>query len=187
MKKLIDLEVIINETFYKGWPILDYIEKHNLTKLDKEAIKATIMDVLVYKNIINPEQEYLNLEELTITNNPSDYHYNKTPNVSGIPAYIKEQLRHISIHQSGGIPVMLFIAKPPSKVHFCVYDPNYCVSAIFEDATFLECIYDSPTRPGISQDFRVNHSAAENFNPALALAHRAALSAAVEAGNVNFA
>lgn len=149
MKKLIDLEVIINETFYKGWPILDYIEKHNLTKLDKEAIKATIMDVLVYKNIINPEQEYLNLEELTITNNPSDYHYNKTPNVSGIPAYIKEQLRHISIHQSGGIPVMLFIAKPPSKVHFCVYDPNYCVSAIFEDATFLECIYDSPTRPGI--------------------------------------
>ena len=39
----------------------------------------------------------------------------------------------------------------------------------------------------VFEHLRVNHSAAENFNPALALAHRAALSAAVEAGNVNFA
>ena len=29
-------------------------------ELDKEAIKATIMDALVYKELINPEQEFLN-------------------------------------------------------------------------------------------------------------------------------
>ena len=149
MKKLIDFEIITNETFYKGWHILEYIEKRELTSLDIEAIKATIMDSLVYKGLINPEEEYLNLEELTITTNPSDYHYTKTPNVSGIPQHIKEQLRHISIKQSAGLPVMLFIAKPPSKIGYCVYDPNYSVSSIFDNVNFLEVIYDSPTRPGV--------------------------------------
>lgn len=149
MKKIIDYEVITNETFYKGWHILEYMEKKELTELDIEAIKATIMDALVYKGIINPEEEFLNLEELTITNNPKDYHFNKTPNVSGIPMHIKEQLRHVSIRQSAGLPVMLFIAKPPSKIGYCVYDPNYSVSSIFEDVNFLEVIYDSPTRPGV--------------------------------------
>ena len=72
MKQLIDFEIITNETFYKGWHILEYIEKRELTSLDIEAIKATIMDSLVYKGLINPEEEYLNLEELTITTNPSD-------------------------------------------------------------------------------------------------------------------
>lgn len=150
MKRLIDFEVITNETFYKGWHILEYIEKHELSALDIEAIKATIMDSLVYKGLINPEKEYLNLEELTITNNPNDYKYTKTPNISGIPQHIKEQLRHKSIRQSAGLPVMLFIAKPPSKfARYCVYDPNYAVSSIFEDANFINCIYDSPTRPGV--------------------------------------
>lgn len=149
MRNLIDFEVITNETFYKGWHILEYIEKRELTPLDIEAIKATIMDALVYKGLINPEEEFLNLEELSITNNPNDYHYTKTPNVSGIPQHIKEQLRHISISQSGGLPVMLYIAKPPSKLGYCVYDPNYAVSSIFEDVNFLEVIYDSPTRPGV--------------------------------------
>ena len=85
-----------------------------------------------------------------VVNNPLDYKYNKTPNVSGIPQYIKEQLRHKSIHQSAGLPVMLFIAKPPTKfARYCVYDPNYAVSSIFDDANFINCIYDSPTRPGV--------------------------------------
>ena len=149
MKQLIDFEIITNETFYKGWHILEYIEKRELTSLDIEAIKATIMDSLVYKGLINPEEEYLNLKELIITTNPSDYHYTKTPNVSGIPQHIKEQLRHISIKQSAGLPVMLFIAKPPSKIGYCVYDPNYSVSSIFDNVNFLEVIYDSPTRPGV--------------------------------------
>lgn len=149
MSNLLDFEVLTNETFYKGWHILEYIEKKKLTPLDIEAIKATIMDALVYKRLINPEVEFLNLETLSITNNPNDYHYNKTTNVSGIPMHIKEKLRHISIHQSAGLPVMLFIAKPPSKIGYCVYDPNYSVSSIFDDVNFLEVIYDSPTRPGV--------------------------------------
>ncbi len=150
MKSLLDYKPITESVFYKGWRILEYIEHHELTDLDKEAIKATIMDSLVYHKLINPETEFLNLEELSITHNQDDYHYTKTPNISGIPEHIKNLLRRKCIKQSAGIPIMLFIAKPASKyVRYCVYDPNYAVSSVFEDATFYECIYDSPTRRGV--------------------------------------
>lgn len=150
MKSLLDYPFIVNELFYKGWRLLEYMEKNVLTELDKEAIKATIMDALVYKGLINPDEEFLNLENLCITNNPCDYHYTKTPNVSCIPQHIKDLLRRKCINQSASIPIMLFIAKPPSKWHrYCVYDPNYSVSSVFKEATFYDCIYDSPTRPGI--------------------------------------
>lgn len=60
MKSLLDYEPLVNEVFYKCWHILEYIEKHlEMTELDKEAIQATIMDALVYKNLINPEKESL--------------------------------------------------------------------------------------------------------------------------------
>lgn len=153
MKSLLDYQFIVKELFYKGWNLLEYIEKHKLTELDKEAIKATIMDALVYKKLINPEQEFLNLEQLAITNNFDDYHYTRTPNVSCIPQHIKDILRRKCIKQSASIPIMLFIAKPPSKwSRYCVYDPNYAVSSVFEEASFYECIYDSPTRPGVRLD-----------------------------------
>lgn len=150
MKSLFEFEVLINEVFYKGWHILEYIENNKLTELDKEAIKATIMDALVTRNCINPETEFLNLEELSITSNNEDYHYNRTPNVCSIPLHIKDKLRKVCIKQSAGIPVTFFISKPPSKLsRYCVYDPNYAVSSIFDEVSFIECIYDSPTRPGI--------------------------------------
>lgn len=150
MKSLFDYPFIVNELFYKGWHLFEYMEKHKLTELDKEAIKATIMDALVYKELINPEEEFLNLESLSITNNPNDYHYTKTPNVSCIPQHIKDILRRKCVKQSASVPIMLFIAKPPSKwSRYCVYDPNYAVSSVFPEASFYECIYDSPTRPGI--------------------------------------
>lgn len=153
MKSLLDYQFIVEELFYKGWNLLEYIEKHELTELDKEAIKATIMDALVYKELINPEQEFLNLEQLAITNNPNDYHYTSTPNISCIPQHIKDMLRRKCIKQSASIPIMLFIAKPPSNwSRYCVYDPNYAVSSVFEEANFYECIYDSPTRPGVRLD-----------------------------------
>ena len=42
------------------------------------------------------------------------------------------------------------MAKPSSKfVRYCVYDPNTAVSSVFPDATFYDCLYDSPTRPGV--------------------------------------
>lgn len=150
MKSLFDYPFIINELFYKGWRLFEYMEKHELTELDKETIKATIMDALVYKGLINPEEEFLNLEELSITNNLNDYHYTKTPNVSCIPQHIKDILRRKCVRQSASVPIMLFIAKPASKwSRYCVYDPNYAVSSVFPEASFYECIYDSPTRPGI--------------------------------------
>ncbi len=150
MKSLLEYDIVVEELFYKGYRLLEYIELRKLTELDKEAIKATIMDALVYKGYIKPEEEFLNLEELAITNNPNDYHYTKTPNVSCIPQHIKDLLRSKCVIQSTSIPVMLFIAKPPSKwVRYCVYDPNYAVSSVFSEATFIDCIYDSPTRTGV--------------------------------------
>lgn len=148
MKSLFDYPVLVNETFYKCWHVLEYLEHHeNIDELEKEAIRATIMDVLVYKGEINPESEFLSLSELAITNNPSDYHYTKTPNVCGIPMEIKEKLRKKSLYISAGVPVSLFLAKPPSKfIRYCVYDPNTAFSSIFDDFTFYEAIYTSPTR-----------------------------------------
>ena len=50
MTNLLDYEVLVNETFYKCWHILDYIKAHpNMSEPDKEAINATIMDALVTK------------------------------------------------------------------------------------------------------------------------------------------
>ena len=148
MKSLFDYPVLVNETFYKCWHILEYLEHHdNLDELEKEAIRATIMDALVYKGEIDPESEFLSLSNLAITNNSSDYHYTKTPNVCGIPMEIKDKLRHKSLYISAGVPVTLFLAKPPSKfIRYCVYDPNTAFSSIFDDFSFYEAIYTSPTR-----------------------------------------
>lgn len=148
MKSLVDYPVIVNETFYKCWHILEYLEKHkDISELDIEAIQATIMDALVYHNDINPQEEFLSLDNLAITNNPDDYHYTMTPNVCGIPMAIKEELRKKCLYISAGVPVTLFLAKPPSKImRYCVYDPNTAFSSIFDDFTFYEAIYTSPTR-----------------------------------------
>ncbi len=148
MKSLFDYPVLVNETFYKCWHILEYLEHHeDIDELDKEAIRATIMDALVYKGEINPEREFLSLSDLAITNNPSDYHYTKTPNVCGIPMAIKDKLRKECLYISAGVPVTMFLAKPPSKtLRYCVYDPNTAFSIVFEDFTFYEALYTSPTR-----------------------------------------
>ena len=148
MKSLFDYPIIVNDTFYKCWYVLEYLEKHkNLSELDKEAIKATIMDALVYNGDINPLKEFLSLDELAITDNPNDYHYTSTPNVCGIPMAIKDKLRNKCLYISAGVPVTLFLAKPPSDtLRYCVYDPNTAFSVIFDDFTFYEAIYTSPTR-----------------------------------------
>ena len=60
---------------------------------------------------------------------------------------MKDEFRKKCILITGGIPISIFLAKTPSKiVRYCVYDPNTAVSAIFDDATFYNAIYDSPTR-----------------------------------------
>lgn len=60
MKNLFDYELLVNEVFYKCWHILEYIEKHpNMSDLDRQAIKATIMDALVTKKTNRPKKSII--------------------------------------------------------------------------------------------------------------------------------
>ena len=148
MKKLEDYDVLVNDVFYRTTHILDYIKINpNLSELDKKAIKAAIMDALVYAKEIDPENEYLDLDNMVIDNDPNNYKYEKHPDVCGIPMWMKEAYRRKSIEITGGIPVSIFLARPSSKlIRYCVYDPNTAASAIFPDATFYNVFYTSPTR-----------------------------------------
>lgn len=154
MKNLFEYEFLVNEVFYRCWPILTWIEKHpNMNELDRVAIQATIMDALVYKGLVDPSKQSLDLNNLCIVDNLDYYTYEKYPNISGIPQWMKEEFRKKALYISGGLPISIFLAKPPSKsVRCCVYDPNIMVSSIFPDATFYNAIYDSPTREGIRLD-----------------------------------
>lgn len=145
---LYNYDVLVNDTFYRCMHILDYIEFNpHMDSLEKDAVCATIMDSLVYTNSINPLKEFLDFDKLLITNNVNDYHYEKYPNICGIPLFLKEEFRKHSLKITGGVPISVFLAKPPSKItRYCVYDPNTAVSALFDDATFYEMKYLSPTR-----------------------------------------
>lgn len=148
MKNLMDFDLLVNDVFYKCWHILEYIEKHpNMSALDREAICATIMDALVSKGLVDPQRESLDLENLRIVSNLDYFVYQKYPDVCGIPLWMKEKFRHKCLKVTGGIPISMFLAKPPSKhTRYCVYDPNIAVSSIFEDAVFYNTFYVSPTR-----------------------------------------
>lgn len=148
MKRLEEYETLTTETFYKCWHLLDWIKAHpTMSDLDKEAIKATIMDALVYGKQIDPTKQSLDLENFSIVDNMDHYKYEKHPNISGIPLWMKEKFREKSLRITGGVPVSIFLSKAPDKVlRYCVYDPNTAVSSIFEDATFYNSIYTSPTR-----------------------------------------
>lgn len=154
MKNLFEYDFLVNEVFYKCQPILKWIEANpNMSDLDREAIQATIMDALVYKGLIDSEKVSLDLTKLCIVDNLEHYVYKKHPNICGIPQWMKEEFRKKSLYITGGQPVSIFLAKPPSKItRYCVYDPNTAVSSIFSDATFYNALYDSPTRKGVRLD-----------------------------------
>lgn len=150
MTSLVDYELITNDVFYRCWHILDYIKEHpNMPPLERESIEATIMEALVSKKLIDPTQQSLDLKELAIVDDTDHYCYEKHPRICGIPLWMKEQFRKKAVYIIGGVPISLRLSRPPSSIHSCVYDPNYAVSSIFDDATFIEAIYDSPTRTGI--------------------------------------
>lgn len=156
MKNLLDYDFLMHDVFYRCWHILEYIEKHpDMSDLDKEAIKATIMDALVYKKLIDPTKESLDLENMCIREDLNHYCYEEHPNVCGIPQWMKEKFRHKCLNITGGMPISVSLTKPPSKyTRYCVYDPNTAVSSIFPDATFFHAIYNSPTRGIRIQDKR---------------------------------
>ncbi|HAB66071.1 MAG TPA: hypothetical protein DCE23_01755 [Firmicutes bacterium] len=150
MKLLFDYDLLVNDIFYRSEHILSYIERHpNLSSLDKEAISNTILDALVYKGLIDPTKESLDLSNMCIVNDTSHYTYNPNPNITSIPLSIKEQMRNHSIVISGSIPISVFYAKPAGAVTYCIYDMNTALSTLFPTFSFINCSYDSPTRPGI--------------------------------------
>lgn len=151
MKSLIDYEVITNEVFYRCWHILDYIAAHpDMPPLERESIEATIMEALVSKGLIDPTKQSLDLNNLSIVDDTDHYCYEKHPRICGIPLWMKDKFRKKSVYIAGSAPISLRLSRPPTKFgRSCVYDPNYAVSSIFEDATFIDAIYDSPTRPGV--------------------------------------
>lgn len=154
MTSLLDYDILANDVFYRCWHILDYIEAHpDMPQLERESIEATIMEALVSKKLIDPTKQSLDLNSLAIVDDTKHYCYEKHPRICGIPLWMKEQLRRKAVYIAGSLPISLRLSRPPVKFgRSCVYDPNYAVSSIFNDATFIEAIYDSPTRPGIRLD-----------------------------------
>lgn len=76
MKSLFDYEILLNEVFYKCWYILEYIENNlDMSNLDKDAIKAIIMQSLVSKKLI---------DSLDFVDDLDRYNYEKHPNISSI-------------------------------------------------------------------------------------------------------
>lgn len=148
MKSLLDFDILVNGVFYRGWHILEYIEKHpDMDELEKEAVCATIMQALVEKKLVNPDTQSLDINNLSIVEDVEHFRYQENPNICGFPLWLKEKMRHKSVKISAGIPIALFLAKPASKlVRYCVYDQNYAMSAVFDKFTIYDAIYDSPTR-----------------------------------------
>lgn len=146
--KLSEYEILNKDVFYRCEHILNYIKTHpDIDELEKQSIKATIMDALVYKNLIDKDKEFLDLENGEINNNCKGYHYEKNPDITGIPLWMKEEFRKHCLRITGGISISFVLSKPPSKIsRYCVYDPNTAVSSIFDDAVFYETLYISPTR-----------------------------------------
>lgn len=151
MTSLLDYDILTNEVFYRCWHILDYIAAHpDMPPLEREAIEATIMEALVSKKLIDPTKQSLDLKNLVIVDDTEHYCYEEHPRICGIPLWMKDKFRKKSVYIAGSVPISLRLSRPPVKFgRSCVYDPNYAVSSIFEDATFIEAIYDSPTRPGV--------------------------------------
>lgn len=147
MKKLEEYD-ILQTVFYRGVRILEYIAMHpNMDSLDKEAIEATIMSALVYTKSIDPNCEFLNLDSLSIEKD--GYAYQEYPFVTGYPLWLKEEMRKRIIRQTGSIPISVHAARPSGRVTYCIYDANTALSVFFDEFSFIEADYDSPTRPGV--------------------------------------
>lgn len=150
MRSLYDYDILVRDVFYRSEHILSYIERHpNMSPLDIEALSNTILDALVATGSINPKAESLDLSEMAIVEDLNHITYNPHPNVTSIPLSIKEAMRHKSLVITGSVPISFFYAKPAGPVSFCIYDMNTALSTLFPEFSFIDCNYDSPTRPGV--------------------------------------
>lgn len=149
MKELSSYRVLTEDVFYRGMHILDYLyTEEDISGLDIEAIKNTILTALVEKNEIDPNKEFLDLKRMIITDVfyfGCDI-YNPKPFVQGFPLWMKEKLRSHSLKITGSLPVSVHAARPTSELGYCVYDANTAFSILFDDFAFLVADYNSPTR-----------------------------------------
>lgn len=150
MRKLSSYQVLKEDVFYRGMHILDYLyTAKDISNLDIEAIKNTILTALVEKNEINPGCEFLDLKKMVITD---IYYfgcdiYNPKPFVQGFPLWMKEKLRSRALKITGSLPVSVHASRPTSELGYCIYDANTAFSILFDDFKFLVADYNSPTRP----------------------------------------
>lgn len=147
---LYDYDILVNDIFYRGWHILEYIEKHpNMSELDRECVQNTIMDALVSKGLIDSTCQSLNWENGSIDFDLKHFCYQEEPNVVGIPLWLKEKMRTNAIENSDGLSIALHFLRPSSSfARYCLYDPCVSLAALFEDFSLDDYIYDSPTREG---------------------------------------
>ena len=151
---LFDFDILNNEVFYRSLPIFKWIERNpNMSLLDREAIKATIMDALVTRGCIDPSNQSLNLEEFSIEDNLEHYVYDKCPNVCGIPLWLKDEFRK-KLLKYESVSVAIYLALPScgdEGGQHCIIGHNRAASSVFDDATFYHVFYTSPTR-GVKTD-----------------------------------
>ena len=149
MKSLYDYEVLVNDTFYKSWHVLEYIEQHqNMSEEDKKAISATIMDALVYAGEIEPDWEYLDLDNCCISGDTNGYKYEIHPDIASIPMWLKDELRKKSINSTTGLPISIAMGMKAKemKEHYVNYSAdgikydivnlNISLSSLFDDFSF---------------------------------------------------
>ena len=157
MRKLDSYALLKNDVFYRGMHILDYLyTAKNITSLDIEAIKNTILTALVEKKEIDPGKEFLDLKRMEITDVfyfGCDI-YNPKPFVQGFPLWMKEKLRSRSLKITGSLPVSVHAARPTSELGYCVYDANTAFSILFDDFSFIVADYNSPTRSKVRAENR---------------------------------
>ena len=151
---LFDFDILNNEVFYRSLPIFKWLERNpNMSLLDREAIKATVMDALVTRGCIDPSNQSLNLEEFSIEDNLKHYVYDKCPNVCGIPLWLKDEFRKKLLkYESASVAIYLALpsCRDESGQH-CIIGQNRAASSLFDDATFYQVFYTSPTR-GVKTD-----------------------------------
>lgn len=155
MKRLIDYDVLVNDVFYRSEHVLDYITRHkNMSGLDRKAISNTILEALVDSGVMDPRKQSLDLEEMAIVDDLEHVTYDYQPTVTSIPLAVKEKMRQKCLKITGGVPISYFYAKPAGDIHYCIYDMNTALSAVFDDFTFVSCSYNSPTREGVRTEVR---------------------------------
>ncbi len=139
LRKLESFPLLKEKVFYRGCPILAYIQNHgSLASEDIKALKATLMDALVTSREVqlDPDRFALDFDRLAIVESgqleDGYYHYETTPDVMGFPHVLQEAMRHKCLQVTGGLPISVFLSLP-TEHH--IEDMNRAMESLFSDFT----------------------------------------------------